>query len=179
MARPGGYQFQPWHALAIGGAVLGYALLSRLGKGGPSLSFPGPAEGFASYESEYECDPRERRGTSAFRSFIRRNFGGTDMGIIRDCGASENPSGHYAGKAWDWGVDGANVPAALDYLLANNAEIFRRAGLTYMIYNQRIWNAWTRAWQNYTGADPHTSHVHFSFSTPGSLGQTSLYRAIA
>lgn len=175
--RGGGFEFQPWHALALGGAVLGYALFSSFRSGGPRLSFPGPAEDYANLENEYECDPRERRGTSAFRSFVVRNFGGTDLGIVRDCASA--PSGHYAGKSWDWGIDGANVEGLFRYLFENQHEVLRRAGLTYAIYNGRIWNTRSRQWQNYTGSNPHTDHVHFSFSTPGSYGQTSFYRAIA
>jgi hypothetical protein len=66
-------------------------------------------------------------------------------------------------------------------LLANSAwdfephELARRAGIRTIIYERRIWNAGSRAWEPYTGKNPHTDHIHFGFSRAGGAGQTSLY----
>jgi hypothetical protein len=174
------YQFEPWHALALGGGLLAIALLSRIR--GPRPSFATAAEGFATPTDETLCDPTEKTGTRAFANYVMRNFGGFDLGIVRACdpaaGATAKPSGHHSGRAWDWGVAGANVDGLLDLLFEDDGELIRRAGITYIIYNGVIWNAWTRTWQPYTGKNPHTDHVHFSFSTPGALGQTSFYHAL-
>lgn len=177
MAR--GYVFQPWHALALGGGLLGIAVLSRLGGTGPRIAFRGPAEGYAPLEAETLCEPGERPGTRAFANFVMKYFGGGDYGITRDCGGAL--SGHTAGRAWDWNttVGQPKVNALLEWLFANNDEVIRRAGIMYLIWNRRIWNTRSRTWQAYTGASPHTDHVHFSFSRAGALGQTSFYRSLA
>lgn len=174
-----GFQFEPWHALAVGGGLLGIALLSRLGSGAPRLRFSGPAEGYAPLEDETLCERIEPPGTRAFAQFVMRNFGGADYGIFRECLGGR--SGHYSGRAWDWNttVGRPQVDALFRYLFANNHEVLRRAGITYIIWNRQIWNTASRRWQAYTGESAHTDHVHFSFSTPGSRGQTSFYRALA
>lgn len=173
------FRFEPWHALALGGGILGIALISRLGGAGPRIRFIGPAEGYSPLEDESLCAPSEPRGTRAFANFVMKNFGGGDYGIARDCGGGL--SGHTSGRAWDWNttIGRPQVNALLEWLFANNDEVIRRAGITYLIWNGRIWNTRSRTWQAYTGPNPHTDHVHFSFSTPGSQGQTSFYRSLA
>lgn len=168
------YRFEPWHALAIGGGVLGLGLLIK--GGGAKRSFKGAAEGFSSLEDETSCAQLRARGTESFRDFVLRNFGGADLGIFRAC--ADAPSGHYSGRSWDWGTlsGNADVDGLFRYLFANNAEVIRRAGITYLIYNRQIWNARSQTWSAYNGANPHTDHVHFSLSTPGALGQTSFYQ---
>lgn len=142
----------------------------------------GGAEDFAPLDLNLErvCDPRVRPGVNAFRRFVLERFGGYDAGIVRECSGAL--SGHTAGLAWDWGVDNRNAPAnvsgMLDFFLRSNAEEFRRAGLTYLIFNRQIWNSRDRRWSAYTGSDPHTSHIHVSFSPAGANGQTSFYRGL-
>lgn len=139
-------------------------------------SYSLPAESLAPLESEAGCDLSIKPGVAMLRDYVLARFGGYDAGILRDC-ALGGASGHKLGKAWDWGIDNgsADVEGFLDWLFANDSEMLRRAGITYLIYNRRIWNTRAQAWQTYTGADPHTSHVHISFGTPGALGQTSFY----
>lgn len=170
------YRFEPWHALALGGGVLGLALLAKGSGAAARRRFASAAEGFASLEDESSCTQLEVRGTELFRDFVLRTYGGTDLGIFRAC--ADAPSGHYSGRSWDWGTlsGNADVDGLFRYLFANNGEILRRAGITYLIHNQQIWNARSQVWQPYTGPNPHTDHVHFSFSTPGALGQTSFYQ---
>ena len=165
---------KPWHVAAAFG-VLSLAILVRRTRE-KRLVFSGPAEGYAALESETGCDLRLLPGTVAFKNFVLESFGGYDAGILRECGGGL--SGHYTGRSWDWGTDrnNANVAGLFDLLFARNDEVLRRAGITYLIYNRRIWNTRARTWQNYTGADAHTTHVHFSFSTAGANGQTSFYR---
>lgn len=151
----------------------------------PDVVSPNKPEGFAPTELQVECDPTPKPGTDAFRKFILQNVGGRDVGISRACeigGKSE----HKEGRAWDWGVQASSTSevalaeSVIAWLLAtdkdgNEQAVFRRAGLMYMIWNKQIWGTKTRSWKPYTGADPHTSHVHFSFGWPGAMARTSFF----
>lgn len=163
--------------LIAGGAILATWLITRKKKSSVKLrTFAGPAEGYSALESESGCDPTPKVGVMAFRSFILQNFGGYDAGIVRECGPGL--SGHQLGKSWDWGTNRGkiDVNGALNFLFDNNNEALRRAGITYLIWQRRIWNTRAKTWQNYTGTNPHTDHVHFSFGTEGAMGRTSFYR---
>lgn len=160
------------HVVIIGGVFVGVGILRSLfGKRWSSS----PVEDFAPMEAEGTCDPTPKPGVVAFKNWVLAKYGGTDLGIIRECGGST--SGHTAGTAWDWGTlsGSPRVDELLDDLLANDGELIRRTGLMYMIWNRRIWNTRSRIWQNYTGPSPHTDHVHFSFSSAGAWGRTSFF----
>jgi hypothetical protein len=170
----------------------------------PQPVFDTPPEPFAAPFPETECDPREDRpGVLAFRDFVLRHQGGGVGYISRPCDVG-GPSGHHAGRAWDWMISAAEpaqkarADELVGWLLANDAEMFRRAGLRYLIWNKRQFSSsprgpsGQRAWKAYDGydtqgrctspggcRDPHTSHVHFSFSKEGAAGQTSFYRWLA
>lgn len=108
-------------------------------------------------------------------------------------GTCTGVSGHNSGRAWDWSIradipaDAARVQALLSWLLADGAEMFRRAGLSYVIWDKKIFSAKHPEWRPYDGydedgscarascRDPHTSHVHFSFNEAGADGLTSFY----
>lgn len=175
---------EPWHALLVAGwGLLVYGVVRRkpgaLPQGnGPIVLPPYRSDGsedFAPMEPETVCDPVAKPGPLKFAQVVMSRFGGSNLGIIRECGGSM--SGHTAGTAWDWGTltGGAQVDAMMSWLFANDAEVLRRAGIMYLIYNQRIWNTRSRMWQNYTGPNPHTDHVHFSFGSAGAMGRTSFY----
>ena len=148
-----------------------------------------PVETFPLCHIEKACDspPTVRPGVEAFARFVIENLGGTDLGFVRECGS--RPSGHYTGSAWDWGMnandpkDAAKVQELIDWLFANDYELYKRAGICYLIWNrQRVPNYKATIdspermnWVPYTGPSPHTDHVHFSFSDAGAMGQTSLY----
>ena len=141
-------------------------------------------DGYASYQGQSTCDPTAKPGVVAFRNAVLAAHPGTwDSGIVRAChigGASE----HKEGRAWDWGVLVGN-PAAddvLNKLLATDScgnphALARRLGLMYVIWNKKIWRAYkaSAGWQPYTGSNPHTDHVHFSFGWSGALAQTSFF----
>jgi hypothetical protein len=62
------------------------------------------------------------------------------------------------------------------WLVADGDTWLRRAGVGYIIFERRIYTAWEpRGWRPYTGKDPHTTHVHLSFSERGAIGETSAY----
>ncbi|MCA9666558.1 MAG: hypothetical protein KC503_13245 [Myxococcales bacterium] len=145
---------------------------------GPSV------DALASYASQTTCDPTEKPGVVAFKDLILSTYGcTTSYGITRAC-SSGGTSEHKEGRAWDWAVTPSN-PAAMDllnWLLApdaygNQYAMLRRFGIMYMIFNKKIWSAYKadQGWRAYTGSNPHTDHVHFSFSWEGANKQTSYY----
>ncbi len=156
----------------------------------PPSEWSEPAEGFAAREMPSGCDPGPKKGAVILRDYGLDRWGGQSAGIGRECGGG-NPSHHHEGRAWDWaGVTPGSprVESMLRWLLANDAEMFRRAGLEYVIWNKKIFSSSRPKWSTYcTGSpclnakgqarDPHTSHVHFSLSRKGARGDTSFYRA--
>ncbi len=147
----------------------------------PQIVFQEPAEDFAPVDLQTTCDPSEKPGVAAFRQFVIDHQGGGDLGIVRACGIG-GVSEHKEGRAWDWQISAADPAQSakanelIQWLLANNADMFRRVGLMYIIWNQNIWSTKTNTWRPYTGADPHTSHVHFSFGWQGAKADTSFFR---
>lgn len=153
-------------------------------------AWSGPPEPFAVSDLEKGCgDPLiEQRGVSAWRAWLLSNVGGRDLGIVRACNVG-GPSEHKTGRAFDWGVSAADpsekalADGVLDALLAPDAQgqqaaLFRRLGLMYVIWNTQVWSVRTKTWQPYTGTSPHTDHVHFSFGWPGAKAQTSFFGAL-
>jgi peptidoglycan hydrolase-like protein with peptidoglycan-binding domain len=146
------------------------------------LGTPEPGTG---YQPQVTCDPRVRPGVAAFRQLMLSTYGGADAGITRACtraGSSE----HEEGRAWDWQLSAADPAqravgdAVLDWLMAPGPDgswawQARRFGIMYVIWNGRIWGVYRadEGWRAYRGSDPHTTHVHFSFSWDGALKRTS------
>jgi hypothetical protein len=54
-------------------------------------------------------------------------------------------------------------------------EMASRLGIMYVIYNHKIWSSYSPGWRKYTGADPHTSHIHISLSWNGARAHTSFW----
>ena len=89
-------------------------------------------------------------------------------------------------RAWDWMIK-AGHPASkalLNWLLATDKHgtkhaNARRLGIMYMIFDRKMWRAYkaSSGWQPYSGSNPHTDHVHFSFSWSGANKQTSFWSA--
>lgn len=151
-----------------------------------SLSFDSPPESFASSGRADVCSQTAKSGVLAFRDIVLAEFGGTSFGICRPCDKG-TASDHHAGSAWDWGMlasdpeQAARVDDLLGLLLSpdaqgNEAALFRRLGLTYIIWNRQIWSTKLgKKWQPYRGPHPHEDHVHFSFSPAGARGETSFW----
>jgi hypothetical protein len=152
-----------------------------------SVSVAEPCEDYAVSTPAGECDPTEKPGVVAWRAFLTGTYGGNAAdGISRDCSVG-SPSDHHAGRAYDWmrlasdPAQAAEVDEVLAWLLGtdldgNEHAMYRRLGLTYLIWNRQVWSSHSKAWAPYTRPNPHTDHVHFSFGIPGSLAQTSFYR---
>lgn len=155
----------------------------------PETRTPTPeVEAFAPYQGQTTCDQVLRPGVVSFRELVLTTYPETgDSGMLRSCavgGASE----HKDGRAWDWRVNTTNpddVLAADDLLswllasdeLGNPAAMARRLGVMYVIWDSQVWKSYQAAkgWQPYSGASPHTDHVHFSFGWAGALGATSYW----
>src|SRR5262249_4156300 len=54
-------------------------------------------------------------------------------------------------------------------------EMASRLGVMYIIYNRKIWASYSPGWRTYTGADPHTTHIHVSLSWNGARAHTSYW----
>ena len=139
------------------------------------------------YIGQSTCDPVAKVGVAAFRDLLLRTYPTTtSLGIVKDCGLG-GQSEHKEGRAWDWGVsaydasDVARANALLGWLLAtdshgNTRAMARRLGVMYMIWNHHIFGMYdTAGWRTYSGVDPHTSHVHFSFGWNGAKKVTSFW----
>ena len=181
-------------AVAVVGALLGSGLVLSAGPASAAVpvpptpaNLPSSIEAAQPYVGQSTCDPVAKPGVAAFRDLVLRTYPTTSsLGIVRDCGAG-GQSEHKEGRAWDWGVsaadsaDVARVNALLGWMLAtdthgNPRAIARRLGLMYVIWNQRILGMYdTQGWHAYTGADPHTGHVHFSFGWNGARKTTSYW----
>ncbi|MEZ5115871.1 MAG: peptidoglycan-binding domain-containing protein [Candidatus Nanopelagicales bacterium] len=143
------------------------------------------------YVPQTSCDPVAKPGVVAFRDLVLATYRvGQDWGITRECtvgGVSE----HKEGRAWDWGVDSTDPTQAaaardlLRWLLAPGPDgapgwQARRLGVMYIGWNKRIWGAYRAAegWRPLpAGWNPHTDHVHFSFSWPGAVKATAWWTA--
>jgi peptidoglycan hydrolase-like protein with peptidoglycan-binding domain len=149
---------------------------------------PAGIEALQTYVGQTLCDPVAKPGVSAFRDLVLRTYSGTtSLGIVRDCGVG-GQSEHKEGRAWDWGVSVSNATqyaqaqAFLAWLVKTDAQghtyaMVRRLGIMYMIWNKHIWKAYQadKGWQAYSGTDPHTGHVHFSFGWSGAQKATSYW----
>jgi peptidoglycan hydrolase-like protein with peptidoglycan-binding domain len=77
----------------------------------------------------------------------------------------------------------ADRAAAADFLSwltgpgpsGDRGEMAARLGVMYVIYNHKIWAGYSPGWRDYTGADPHTSHVHISLTWNGARAHTSFW----
>jgi hypothetical protein len=145
---------------------------------------PATIERYGSYQAQVSCNPVTMGGVAKLRSLFMSTYGGRDLGVVRSCGVG-GLSEHKEGRAWDWGMnfynahEKAQATKALDWLLATvdgepHARA-RRVGIMYIIRNRQIWRAYSPSagWQKYTGPNPHTDHVHFSFTWNGGSGAVS------
>ncbi len=145
-------------------------------------------EDLPTYDPQSTCSPAPKPGTFGFSEMVQEAFPFTGTsGIARACdqgGTSE----HKEGRAWDWSSqvddpqDARAASQVIGWLLAtdehgNEYAMARRLGIMYIIYNRSIWRAYApeQGWMGYTGPNPHTDHVHFSFSRAGGMGETSFW----
>ena len=146
---------------------------------GPSI------DAYASYDPQDTCDPTAKPGVTAFKDLLNQTYGAHTWGISRSCDVG-GTSEHKEGRALDYHFNyfdagqRADANDLLGWLLAtdgygNRHAMARRLGIMYIIWNRQIWTAYNASagWQGYSGSNPHTDHIHFSFSWRGALKQTT------
>jgi len=145
----------------------------------PTKALPVALDVSTPYEAQLSCDPRDKRGVTAFATLMKANYKTGVTGISRSCQA--DTSEHYEGRALDWmlSVKDPHQKAVADsvvaWLSANQGAMARRFGISYIIWNTKMWREYApqRGWAKYTGSVPHTDHIHFSFSWDGAMQRTS------
>jgi len=131
------------------------------------------------YEGQVSCDPRPKPGLTAFAALMKARYKTGVVGTYRPC--LGDVSEHYESRAMDWMLSASNpgqkaiATSVITWLSANGGVVARRFGISYIIFNKKVWKEYRSApgWTTYTGADPHTSHVHISFSWDGAMKRTS------
>jgi hypothetical protein len=191
------------------GATLAAALLAVsivAGTSAASAAAPraprfGPViEDYAGYEAPVKCRPAAKPGVRAFADLLEDTYPDTAwIGIEREC-HRDATSDHQEGRALDWSRDASDrshrsdVKDLFEWLFAedrhgNTDAIARRLGITYLIWNRRIWGSWSGSWGVYcvqkpagcrdpesrSILNPHTDHVHISFGWPGARMQTTFW----
>jgi hypothetical protein len=167
-------------------------LAAPAGAAMPSVTTRAPVERLASYEPQTTCSPTAKTGVTRFSGSVLASYPGTgSYGIVRRC-AVGGRSEHKEGRAWDWAVDAddarqrAQAHDLMRWMFATDstgqrAANARRVGLMYLIFDRRIWSAYAggTGWRAYSGANPHTDHMHLSFSWAGAKASTSWFRVVA
>jgi Repeat of unknown function (DUF346) len=150
----------------------------------PAPDFGPAIDPYAGNVGQSTCSPTPKPGVVDFMNLVLAEYPETtSFGIVRDCNIG-NASEHKEGRAWDWGVSATSqahiAGDLLNWLLAtdrhgNPHALLRRFGIMYMIWNRQIWKSYQAGagWQDYDGENPHTDHVHFSFSWEGANKQTT------
>ena len=160
----------------------------------PVTAYTTAPEPWARYSGQVICTSTAQPGTTALASVIKSTYavyGAQSIGTTRAC-SSGGKSEHKDGRALDWALD-VNDPADrnvanafLGWLLGADAQGVaggnaRRLGVMYVIWNKHSWNAYDKnpTWVPYTGANPHTDHIHISLSWDGALKRTSFWTGVA
>ncbi|MGZ4597431.1 MAG: hypothetical protein ACXV3V_10940, partial [Actinomycetes bacterium] len=150
--------------------------------------YAGAIEPLAAYQGQRTCSPSAKPGVVDLSRRLLKAFPTTrSLGIVRACSVG-GQSEHKEGRAFDWGVsarsaaDRARVAQFISWLTAKDAyghkyAMARRLGIQYVIWNHKIWGSYAASagWRKYSGANPHTDHVHISFTWAGARKQTSFW----
>lgn len=167
--------------LGILGGLFGVSMLGRAASAGTAVSSSRPADPFSPHEPAGDGPVQSAQpGVLKFREFALARWGerpGSPTNIVAD-----KPGEHREGRAWDMmTLDLSHGQKIADEMTANDGELARRAGIMYMIWNRRMWRSYPKgdlpagSWGPYTGQNPHTDHIHFSFGWAGAREKTSLY----
>lgn len=182
-------------------AVSAVAVASMPAVAAPRAPRFGPLiEDYAGYVAPVRCRPAPKPGVEAFAALLEDAYPDTAwIGISRECEGTPT-SDHQEGRALDWGRDATDeddresVEDLFAWLFAEdrhgNADaIARRLGISYVIWNRRIWGSWAAEWDVYcvkkpAGCrdpdsrallNPHTDHVHISFGWDGARMLTTYW----
>jgi hypothetical protein len=145
----------------------------------PAKALPAALDVRTPYLPQVSCDPRPKPGVTAFAALMKARYKTGFIGTYRPC--LGDISEHYDGRAMDWmlNVNNLNQRAIANsvtaWLSANNGAMARRFGISYIIWNRKMWREYRpqQGWTTYTGAVPHTDHIHFTFAWDGAMKRTS------
>jgi hypothetical protein len=158
------------------------------------VPLPTSVEPMSPYQPQAFCDPVDKPGVVAFGKLLTATYPGTTIvDISRGCDSESGTSEHKDGRALDWGVNVADptqkaqAQALLTWLFATDAggnkdAMARRLGIMYIIWNARIWGAWSQRWEPYSCSGVtacHKDHMHFSFDWSGAKKRTSFWTGVA
>jgi hypothetical protein len=142
-------------------------------------------DGYQAYVGQTGCESSPKPGVVYFRDHLNFWFGQRTSSIPRACNDG-GQSEHKEGRALDYTMNvfdpaqAAKANEILNYLLqadqyGNQHARARRFGIMYIIWNRQWFRLYRPqdGWQPYTGPNPHTDHIHFSFGWPGANKQTS------
>jgi hypothetical protein len=202
MRRPAPERTRRGTSLAVAVLVASVVSVASL----PAVAAPraprfGPViEDYAGYVAPERCRPAPKPGVEAFGDLLEDAYPDTAwIGISRAC-AGTPTSDHQEGRALDWSRDASDkseraaVEDLFEWLFANDRygnddANARRLGVSYVIWNRKIWGSWSGDWDVYcvkkpSGCkdpdshalmNPHTDHVHISFGWPGARMQTTFW----
>lgn len=145
----------------------------------PAVALPSALDARPRYQAQVSCDPTDKPGASAVGALLASTYGVGTYGLSRRCDGAT--SEHYDGRAVDWMLDARDPArravgdAAVAWLSRDGGAAARRLGVQYVIWNTKVWRAYApeRGWMPYTGANPHTDHVHISLTWDGAFKRTS------
>ncbi len=156
-----------------------------------------PVEPYAGYEPQTRCAPVAKPGSLRLARWLLQTQGGRGVSIGRAC-KGRSVSEHKEGRAIDWGLDArkrtdrASAARLMTRLFGTGpsgepAELARRMGIMYLIWNDRIDAAYDRfrarpylngGCRKLTKCSTtlrHRDHVHLPLTLAGSLGRTNWY----
>ncbi|HYN29072.1 MAG TPA: peptidoglycan-binding protein, partial [Dermatophilaceae bacterium] len=154
----------------------------------PTKTLPKALDVAPPYQPATRCLAGDLPGPVAFARLLNAHYGTHVYGVNRRCVTGE----HGEGRAMDWMLN-ARTPEGLAlgnaitrWLSAPDSAgrpgaMARRFGVMYIIWNRQMWRAYApeRGWTAYTGASPHTDHIHFSFTWDGAYRHTSWWTGVA
>ncbi|MGL4743095.1 MAG: peptidoglycan-binding domain-containing protein [Dermatophilaceae bacterium] len=153
----------------------------------PTRALPSALDVAPPYQKGTRCLTEAQPGPVAFAKLLNATYGNRAYGIVRPCAAE-----HGEGRALDWMISAHDpqqrtvADTLTRWLSAPDAQgrpgaMARRFGINYIIWNRQSWRAFApdRGWTPYTGASPHTDHIHISFTWDGASARTSWWTGIA
>ena len=193
-AAPGG----PLASAAVDPGAAARALVSGAAASplAPALGYPVPKSPVRlpaaldvqpSYVPQKSCSGYAKPGAIRLRDTLLATYPGTaSFGIAASCTARSAVSEHLDGRAFDWKVSASvlrqrkQAEAFLNWLIAGNGVNARRMGVMYVIWNGRIWGAYSpqlgwrvQSCSGVTGC--HRDHVHISMTWDGAYARTSFW----
>ncbi len=157
----------------------------------PPVAFKTAPEPPAKYVGQFTCVSKVPAGTAKLKALLAATYTPSSIGTLRGCSVGGR-SEHKDGRALDFmlnvnnATDKAKAESFLNWLIGpdaqgNRSANGRRLGVMYVIWNRYSWDFYDAnpQWEPYTGASPHTDHIHISLSWDGALGRSSFWTGSA